>query len=322
MSATELTVVIPTFNNTALLIECLRSVHEQTAPPDSIVVVDDGSTEDVAQTVRRDFPDVRVVRLPSNQGFCGAANTGLRAANTQYIFLLNNDMTLDSACIEALMRRANPTSILTPLVLFKSDPSVIYSAGDRILTNGRPESIGFRERRVAFEHPASIFGATGGAALIPRSILDRIGYFDGTFVAYFEDADLCMRARLAGFGCALVPDAIAYHVGSASLDGKTWWRSRQCFRNHGLLIVKNFPVSVFLRLLPAILRERLHQAATALSSARAEFGLVRAMGVLLAAAAGLLAALPHAIRARAHLRRRAISNGDFIALLTRPADRS
>lgn len=315
MSDTALTVVVPTFNQSALLAACLRSLDEQTLPPDQVIVVDDGSDEDIGAIARAAFPEVRVIRMERNGGFCRAANAGLRAADTPYALLLNNDMTLARDCIAALMRDADPRAIRTPLVLFSADPGTIYCAGDRVLTNGRPEPIGFRERRDGFALPDRIFGCTGGAALISQDVFRAIGYFDETFVAYFEDADFCMRARWAGFECALVADAAAYHVGSASLGGKTWWRSRQCFRNHGLLVLKHFPLAAALRYYPAIVRERLHQASMALSSARAEFGLLKAIGVLVGAAASLAAAVPRAIGSRLR-RRRTISGREFAALLT------
>lgn len=317
MSTVSVTAVIPTYNQHALLLDCLHSLANQTCVPDRVVVVDDGSTEDIAGIVAQRFPAVHVLRLDTNGGFCRAANAGLRAAQSDYVLLLNNDMTLAPDCLECLLRDSDEETLRTPLVLFKSDPDIIYSAGDRILTNGRPESIGFREGRERFALPLQVFGVTGGAALLPREVLARIGFFDETFGAYFEDADLCMRARLAGFDCALVPEAVAYHVGSASLGGKTWWRSRQCFRNHALLIVKNYPIAVALRVFPAILRERIHQAGMLVSSARAEFGLARAIGILAGAVASIVAVLPHAIASRSHLHRRTLSNDVFIGLLTR-----
>lgn len=318
MNDVSLTVVIPSYNQGDLLRECLKSIAEQTVRPSEIVVVDDGSTEDIAGMLVRNFPYVRAIRLDRNSGFCRAANVGAQAATTQYVFLLNNDMTLAPDCIELLLRDADLRTILTPLVLFKAEPDVIYCAGDRILTSGRPEPIGFRETLADFSAPSRVFGATGGAMLVPRAVFDRAGYFDESFVAYFEDADLCMRARWAGFDCALVPGAVAYHVGSASLGGKTWRRSMLCFRNHALLVAKNFPVPVLLRFSPCILRERFHQAGMLLSSARTEFGLIGAIGELLYALSKLVAVLPRAVLARKQLRAKTLSNREFVALLTRP----
>ena len=106
----------------------------------------------------------------------------------------------------------------------------------------------------------------------PWSGVRVVGYFDESFVAYFEDADLCMRARAAGFEAACVPEAVAYHVGSASLAGNTLWRTRQCHRNHALLVLKNYPPRRLIAEAPWIVRERLHQSWRLFTACRAELG--------------------------------------------------
>ena len=299
MSAT-LSVVIPTWNHRDLLAECLASLTAQSRPPEEIVVVDDGSTDDSVAYVTREHPGVRLVRMEKNAGFCVAVNAGIRAATGDWVFLLNNDMTLAPDCLERLMDTVEDgrAALIAPLVLFRDDPGTIYSAGDRQCVNGRPEAIGFRERLEGFQFPEQIFGVSGGAGLYRRDVFERVGLLDERFVAYYEDSDLNFRARLAGFDARFVCEAVAYHVGSASLVGKTWWRSRQCFRNHALLVIKNFPLPLFVGSFPAILRERVHQARMLLSSARTEFGLLRAWVTLITAAFDTLAAIPHCLRER------------------------
>ncbi|HRI87755.1 MAG TPA: glycosyltransferase family 2 protein [Candidatus Hydrogenedentes bacterium] len=321
MSAPTLSVVIPSWNHGELLSACLRSLIAQSRAADEIIVVDDGSSPPLAELVAEISQEIRVIRLAANSGFCVAVNTGIRAASGDFVFLLNNDMTLEPDALSVLLDTAEsqPNTLLTPLVLFESERNTVYAAGDRVLANGRPESIGYRAQRASLDLPPQIFGVTGGAALIPRAVFRAIGYFDEKFIAYFEDADFCMRARLAGYTCALAPQAVAYHVGSASQSGKTWWRSRQCFRNHALLLIKNFPGEVIIGNFSAMLRERLHQAGRVISSARVEFGLLRACGVLLGAIVSLWAALPQAMRERRMIQRaRTITAQEFASRLTPP----
>lgn len=316
----SVSVVIPTWNRCDLATACLESVARQTYVPHEVLVVDDGSTDDTAVEIGRRFPSVKVLRLERNQGFAVAVNHGIRAATGDFIFLLNNDMTLDPECIERLVATVSRTcaAMIAPLVLWRDRPEHIYSAGDRILTNGRPESIGFRALRSGFAPPSFIFGVSAGAGMFSRSLFARVGLLDESFTAYFEDADLCFRARLAGFTAALCPEAIAYHIGSASLTGRTWWRARQCFRNHALLVIKNMPGPVLLRFLPRILRERLHQARRCFSASRAAFGALRALMVLIGASISLWAALPKAVRARYGIQRvRVLSSREVTQLLRR-----
>lgn len=318
VSLSALSVVIPTWNHCDLLVRCLESLNDQTHKADEIIVVDDGSTEDVLRAAEK-FADVRVVRRETNDGFCKAANDGIRATTCPYILLLNNDMTLAADCIERMLNAAQaaPACLLAPLVLFEDDRNTVWAAGDRVLQSGRPEAIGFRMSREALSLSQTIFGVSGGAALYPREVLEKVGLFDERFVAYFEDVDLCMRARLVGYLAALVPAACAYHVGSASLGGKTWWRSQQCFRNHALLVLKNFPMSTLTRHREAILREHKHQLRMLLTSARTEFGLVGAVNVLAGSIVRIMATLPWALRERSRIQSmRVISAEQFESLLT------
>lgn len=303
---TRVTVIIPTYNRCDLLAECLDSLAAQTYTDFETLIIDDGSEEGIAAFTRDAYPDVTVHRTEKNRGFACAVNEGIRRADSEFIFLLNNDMTLDPQCIDRLVDYAESESIdmTAPLVLWKDEPDRIYSAGDRIRTNGRPEAIGFREALEGYEHPGAIFGVSAGAALYRKDVFDSIGVFDETFVAYFEDSDLSFRARLVGFSAAYCPDARTFHVGSASIEGRTWWRARQCYRNHALLVIKNMPIATLLRHAPVILAERLHQTRRLISSARTEMGLARALLEWLKADISLIRALPHAFRQRRRIQRK------------------
>jgi hypothetical protein len=319
MSAT-MSIVIPTWNRRDLVAECLASLQRQTHPAREIIVVDDGSTDDTCAFLSKEYPDVRVVRLETNSGFCVAVNAGIRAATGDLIMLLNNDVTLAPDCLEKLLLASETSNaaLFAPLVLFRDEPDVVYSAGDRQHVNGRPESIGFRCKRDTFELLVRIFGVSGGAGLYRREVFERVGLLEERFVAYFEDSDLNFRARLAGFDAQLVPDAVAYHVGSASLGGKTWWRSRQCWRNHALLVIRNYPASLLARYAGAILKERMHQFRRLLSSARAEFGLLRALGVWFGALASLWVAIPSSLVARTRIQSsRCIAPRELEELMTK-----
>ncbi len=278
MSA-ALTIVVPTYNRIDLLADCLRSLSAQTYRDFRVLVVDDASPKDVAASVRGVLPEVEVVRRTENGGFACAANEGIRRADTSHVMLLNDDMTLAPDCIERLMTSMRETgaAMACPLVLFRDQPDTIYSAGDTITRGCRPVSIGFRQKREDFAFERHPWGVSAGAAIYSRDLFEKIELFDETFIAYFEDADLCLRARAAGFEAICVPEAVAYHVGSASQVGSTLWRTRQCYRNHALLVAKNFSIRDVILCAPWIAAERLHQARRLISAYRAELGLVRAL---------------------------------------------
>lgn len=309
----RVSIVVPTWNRKDLIGACLESLGAQTFRAFEVVVVDDGSTDGTEAFLAEAYPDVRVVRLEQNRGFCVAANAGIRAAQRELVFLLNNDMTLEPDCLEKLVAAADASdaAMFGPLVLFQDEPETIYSAGDAQRQDGRPESIGFRCTR-AFHFPDRVFGVSAGAGLYRREVFDKIGLFDERFVAYFEDSDLNFRARLAGFDADFVEGAVAYHIGSASLEGRNWWRTRQCCRNHVLLVVKNMPASLIVRYARIIFKERRHQIRRLFSACRAEFGALGAFARLLGTWASIWAALPHAIRERRRIQRQRVLGPDEI----------
>jgi len=310
-STVDMAVVIPTWNGKALLAECLGSLRRQQVRPAEIIVVDDGSTDGTAAFVRANYAEARVIALEENRGFCVAVNAGIAAARATWLFLLNNDMTLAPDCLARLMEatRQAPAALYAPVILWRDQPDVVYSAGDLQLRNGRPEPAGFNEPLATFPMPEHIFGVCAGAGLYHRSVFERVGAFDPVFNVYFSDSDVSFRAQLAGFDACLVPDARTYHVGSASLGGRTWKRTRQCFINHALLLAKNMPGPLLVKHAPAILGERVHQARRVFSAARAERGAVYAVRELAAAWLEMMRLLRGAMRQRRAIQR----------LRTRPA---
>lgn len=314
----SLSIVIPSWNGRGLLEDCLESLQWQTVDPIEVIVVDDGSTDDTVAFLAKQFPDIRVIAREQNEGFAIAMNTGLRAAKGEWVFALNNDVTLAPECLEQMLTvaRESQASIVTPLILWRDEPATIFAAGDRVLPNGRAVSIGYREPRKGFEFPDEVFGATFAAVLVHRSVFETVGCLDEQFVAYFEDVDFCFRARLSGVKVALAKDAMAFHIGSASLAGKNWWRSKQCFTNHSLLVLKNMPTVLIFLNGPAIFWERLHQAKSAFSAARAEFGARKALVVMAGAIGRIWLLIPHIVKERVQTQRAAqISTKELNRLL-------
>jgi GT2 family glycosyltransferase len=312
-----ISIVIPTWNGCALMCDCLRSLRDQTFQDFEVIVVDDGSTDGTVMKLEEDCPEAQCVSLTQNRGFAVATNTGIRRATGTWVFLLNNDMTLEPECLARLMAGAtDDVSMVAPLVLWRDEREVVYSAGDLMRTSGRPESHGFRVARADLKVPEEIFGVSAGAGLFRKGLFDEIGLLDESFAAYFEDSDLCFRARLAGHNAALAVDAVAYHIGSASIAGRTWWRTRQCFQNHGLLVIKNMPLALVLRHGPAIAGERFHQAGRLFSAARAEKGTLWACWIFACSVARLKLRIPRALFARFGTRRK-IGIAELDRLLTR-----
>ena len=92
------TVIIPNYNGIDYLENCLRSLENSfadKAPAFEVCIVDNGSVDGSPEMAEQFFPWTQIIRFPENRGFCAAINEGITRARTPYVFLLNNDTTVD-----------------------------------------------------------------------------------------------------------------------------------------------------------------------------------------------------------------------------------
>jgi GT2 family glycosyltransferase len=192
-----------------------------------------------------EHPEVRVVRLESNRGFVGAANAGIAEARGEIVQLLNNDTEVTPGWVEAgLAPFADPTvGSVAPLVLVRSDPSRVDSAGDSYSFVGWPCKRGHGQATGLWEDraPDRVFGASGSSAFYRASALDRVGAYDPAFGSYYEDVDLAFRLRWAGYSCAFAPGSRILHEVSASYDHGKPALQRRMSRNAETLFWSNLP---------------------------------------------------------------------------------
>ncbi len=261
-------VVIPNWNGERFLPTCLTSLRNQSFRDFETILVDNGSTDGSLALVSNVFPEVSVRALGENAGFSAAANAGIRATGAEFVVLLNNDTEQDPGWLEALVRAAegHPEAgfFASKLVDFH-DHRVLDGAGDAMRLSGLPYRLGHGERdRGQFGRADYVFSACAAAALYRREMLDEIGLFDEDFVSYCEDGDLGFRAQLAGYRCLYVPEAVVYHMGSASSGGKrSDVATRLGTRNSLSLLVKNLPLSAAPHVLPFFVLGQLARLLTA-----------------------------------------------------------
>lgn len=236
----KLSIIIPNYNGLRFLPGCLSTLSQQTFSDFEIVIVDNGSTDDSTGFIRRNYPKVHLLTLPKNTGFAAAVNIGIRASQSPYVMLLNNDTTLAPDCVELL------------LSCIENKP-YIFSAGARILTAKAPHLadtcgdyysvFGYAFCRGQGLMPNAlpkqvypVFTNCACAAVYRRSLLEKTGLFDERFFAYLEDVDIGFRARRLGLANVHCPNAIVYHTGSGTTVGKyTAFKVFHSARNNVLL---------------------------------------------------------------------------------------
>jgi GT2 family glycosyltransferase len=242
-----ISVIVVNWNRRELLRACLESLQRQTLVAFEIIVVDNGSGDGSAEMAEREF-GVRVIRNTENRGFCAANNQGIRAAGGEFIALLNNDAEAEPGWLEALWHGCNSArdvGMAASKILVWEDPRLIDKAGHLIFPDGQNRGRGSGMRDCGqFDRQEEVLWPDGSAALYRRAMLDEIGGFDEDFFAYGDDAELGLRARIAGWRCVYTPKAIVRHHRSATLGKDSMRRLELIERNRLLLAVKLFPLSL------------------------------------------------------------------------------
>lgn len=213
--AVDLSIVVPTFNQSDLLVRCLSTVV-RFAPEDSeILVVDDASTDGSAEVVSRRFPQVKVCKLPRNGGFCKAANAGILEARGRIVELLNNDTEVAEGWAGAALQAFDDPSVgsVAPLVRQLPHRSRIDSAGDVLTGYGTARKRGEGEpwRASAWAKPVEVASASASSAFYRREAVLAVGGFPEHFGAYLDDVDLGLRLRRAGYRCLYQPQSVVFH---------------------------------------------------------------------------------------------------------------
>ncbi len=195
------------------------SLEAQTVPAD-IVVVDNGSTDGTAKMLSDRFPQVTIVQLPANIGFGRAVNRGVREVDgADVIVLVNNDAVCAPEFIERLLEPFADTQVgmVAGVLLQGSVPGLIDSAGIELDMTLRSWDMLWNEPLQALSRAGDPVGPCGGAAAYRAEAFVELGGFDERFFAYWEDVDLALRFRLAGWSSVRAPDARAIHRHGATL---------------------------------------------------------------------------------------------------------
>lgn len=316
----EISVVVINWNRREDLRRCLESLRRQSCRDFEVLVVDNGSQDGSAEMVRDEFagrPDwnVRLIRNETNRGFCAANNQAFAAARGRLIALLNNDAEAEPGFLAALRKAfegSDDVGMAASKVLTYEDPSRIDKVGHLIFPDGQNRGRGAGELdRGQYNRQEECLWPDGCAAMYRKQMLDEIGGFDEDFFLYGDDAELGLRARLAGWRCVYVPAAVVKHKRGSSMGRGSLERIFWIERNRVLLAVKLFPWSL-LWLNPLFFAIRLLGALPAAAGDRGEmahfpgfWNKLRLAWTILRADAAALRLIPRMLKKRREVWRKA-----------------
>ena len=198
----------------------IRSLSKVNEVAFDIFLVDNASTDNSLQKLKEEFSHVHFIQTSHNLGFAGGNNIGLRKVldlHYEYIMLLNNDVFVDPFFLYNLVNYLDfhqKNAAVQPIIYQYPDRYRVWNGGGKFNRMiGKTDSMNYSSRDNA---PKEIDWISGCALMIRSSVLRETGLFNEKYFAYYEDVDLSLRIKKAGYNLMLIPTSVIYHIGGGS----------------------------------------------------------------------------------------------------------
>jgi len=245
-------VIVVAYNSRADLPACLDSIIGELGPQDELIVIDNGSIDGSADLVCSHYPQARLLRA-ENCGYAGGNNRGAAIARGDYLLFLNPDTILAPGALEALLAPLHADAqigLTTACIVHRDRPNTINTCGNTMHYTGLTYCRGAGRPRAEFADSADVDAVSGAAFAIRRDLFEELDGFDERFFMYAEDSDLSWRARLDGYRCRYVAEAlVAHNYRPGYSPAKAFYLDR----NRHLMLLKNLRRATYIRALPALL---------------------------------------------------------------------
>ncbi|MCC7359782.1 MAG: glycosyltransferase family 2 protein [Anaerolineales bacterium] len=207
-------------NRRADTLACLASLAASTYANNTIIVLDNASTDGSPAAIRAAYPSVRVVALPENRGYAGNNNVGLTlalASGADWALVLNEDTLLAPDCVAQLAAAGAADArigLAGPLVYHADEPTVIQSAGGMLDPAWRARHLGQNAPdQGQYSAARDVNWLSGCALFVRRAVLEQVGLLDASYFYFWEETEWCLRAARAGWRIRHVPAARLWHKG-------------------------------------------------------------------------------------------------------------
>jgi GT2 family glycosyltransferase len=243
-------IVILNYNGEKFLQQFLPSVIQH-AEGATVVVADNGSTDNSLNILHQQFPSVEVIPFAENYGFCRGYNEALKRVKADYYVILNSDIEVTknwlSPMVALLDSHAQVAAVQPKILAFHQKDTFEYAgaAGGFIDFLGYPFCRGRLFDQVEKDHhqyddSIPIFWATGACLVIRSSVYHQLGGFDEDFFAHMEEIDLCWKIHRQGYEICYCGESTVYHVGAGTLGYGHPRKTYLNFRNGLTLVYKHF----------------------------------------------------------------------------------
>lgn len=247
-------VIILNYNGYADTIACVRSL-QRGGYPHTIVVVDNGSSDDSVLHFKKEIPEVTLIETGRNLGYAGGNNVGIRYAlelGAEAICILNNDTIVDAECLCGFVEisKKYPRAVLGGRIYqFQKPDHFQQFAGHWNSKKGKfinqPRVL--LDDQKSWEEVVSFDFVSGCALYVPAAIFKEVGLFEESFFLYYEEIDWCMRVGRKGYQCLYCPTAKLWHKESASFQEPRPPQSYYQWRNRIFFVKRNFSRKEYIR---------------------------------------------------------------------------
>ena len=244
----KVSVVTPNYNGERFLKTFFESLNNDSELIGEVIIIDNGSSDNSKDYINKgtfNFP-VKLIENSRNMGFAPAVNQGISNAKHEYIFSLNNDTEVKKGSIrhmvELISSKEDIFSVQAKMLQY-NNKDLIDDVGDEYNLLAWTKKTGENHKSDEYMQVKEIFSSCAGAAMYRKSLLNELGMFDDSFFAYMEDVDLALRSRINGYRNLLCPQAVVYHIGSATSGSRhNEFKVRLAARNNVWVVYKNIPI--------------------------------------------------------------------------------
>ena len=234
------------FNNVDVTCELLQSLRKLTYVNYEVIVVDNASSEDPAPKIQSFFPEVKLILSEKNLGFAGGNNLGVKHANGDFLFFVNNDTELHPDCIQPLIERFNKNreiGLISPKIKYFDQRDIIQYAGFSKINPFTARNFGIGSMEIdkgQHDTPSFTHYAHGAAMMTTKEVIEEVGLMSEDFFLYYEELDWCEKIKKAGFKIFYEPSSTVYHKESFTIGRNSTLKTYYITRNRIFFIRRNF----------------------------------------------------------------------------------
>lgn len=274
-------VIIINWNGKHWLLKCLPSLQKQDYRNIEIIIVDNGSTDGSVQWIKKNYPEIVIIRNGENLGFAQSNNQGFRKAKGKYVVFLNNDTTVTKPFITELIKileRDPSIAGAQSKLLLMDDHTRLDAVGAFLTGTGFLYHWGFHAKDTpSLDKEIELYTAKGACMIFRKNVLDKVAIhgniFDPLYFAYFEETDLCHRVWLAGYRIVYASKSVIYHkAGGTSTGMVSAFIQYHSFKNRIQSYLTNLGVPALIRIMPLHIALTLGFAASAVLRGRFRLG--------------------------------------------------